>query len=83
MITGILGILFGLAGGACLLVGLLPLLGWVNWITSIPLALVGLMFSRISARGRLGSSLGVAGTVLCIGVIGFALFRLALGGGFF
>lgn len=81
MITGLLGLLFGLVAGVCLLVGMLPLLGWLNWITSLPLAMIGLMFSRISARRRIGSSLGVAGTVLCMGVLGIALFRLALGHG--
>lgn len=83
MITGILGIAFGLAAGVCLLVGLVPLLGWINWITSLPLALVGLAFSRVSARARVGRSLGVAGTVISVGVIVIALFRLFLGGGFF
>ncbi len=83
MITGLLGLLFGFLGAVCLLVGLLPLLGWVNWITSLPFAFVGLMFSRISASRRVGHSLGAAGTVLCLGVIGIALFRLALGGGIF
>ena len=81
MITGFLGLLFGLIAGVCLVVGLLPLLGWLNWITSLPLAFIGLMFSRISAKRRIGSSLGAAGTVLCLGVIGVALFRLALGHG--
>ena len=81
MITGLFGLLFGFIGGVCLLVGLLPLLGWLNWITSVPFALVGLGFSRISARRKFGSSLGVAGTILCLGVLSVAFFRLALGGG--
>lgn len=83
MITGLLGLLFGVVAAVCLLVGLLPMLAWLNWITSLPLALIGLALSRISARGRFGHSLGTAGTVLCLGVIGVALFRLALGGGIF
>ena len=82
MITGVLGIIFGLVAGVCLLVGLIPLLGWINWITSIPLALVGLVFSRVSAHRSVGKSLGIAGTVLSLGVIVVALFRLFLGGGF-
>lgn len=81
MITGLLGLFFSFLAGVFLLVGILPLLGWLNWITSIPLALVGLVFSRISARGGFGSSLGTAGTVLSIGVLVVALFRLFLGGG--
>ena len=81
MITGLLGILFGFVAGVCLLVSLLPLLGWLNWITSLPLAIIGLIFSRVSARRRVGSSLGTVGTVLCLGVLGIAVFRLILGGG--
>jgi hypothetical protein len=83
MITGLIGIVFGIAAGACLLVGLIPLLGWLNWLTSLPLAIVGLAFSLVSARARIGSSLGVAGTVLCLGVIAVAVLRLVLGHGFF
>lgn len=81
MITGLIGILCGFLAGVCLLVGLLPLLGWLNWITSLPLAVVGLVFSRVSASRRVGSSLGTVGTVICLGVIGIAVFRLILGGG--
>jgi hypothetical protein len=81
MITGLLGILLGFVAGVCLLVSLLPLLGWLNWITSLPLAVIGLVFSRVSARRRVGSSLGTVGTVLCLGVLGIAVFRLILGGG--
>jgi hypothetical protein len=66
-----------------LLVSLLPLLGWLNWITSLPLAVIGLVFSRVSASRHVGSSLGTVGTVLCLGVIGIAVVRLILGGGIF
>jgi hypothetical protein len=45
------------------------------------LAVIGLVFSRVSARRRVGSSLGTVGTVLCLGVLGIAVFRLILGGG--
>ena len=81
MITGLLGILCGFLAGVCLLVSLLPLLGWLNWITSLPLAVIGLIFSWVSASRRVGSSLGTVGTVICLAVIGIALFRLLLGGG--
>ncbi len=81
MITGLFGLLFGFIAGVFLLVGMLPLLGWLNWITSLPLAFIGLAFSRISASRRVGHSLGQAGTVLCGGVIAVAFFRLALGWG--
>ena len=79
MITGLIGLMFGLVAGACLLVGLIPLLGWLNWFTSLPLALIGLIFSRISAKGE--STLGTVGTLLCGGIIIVAILRLFLGWG--
>jgi hypothetical protein len=83
VITGLLGIIFGVLAGVCLLVGLIPLLGWINWFTSLPLAIIGLAFSRVSANRRVGSSLGIIGTSLCGGIIVVALFRLMLGYGIF
>lgn len=76
MISGLLGILFGLVAGVALLVGLIPLLGWLNWITSLPLAFLGLIFSRIS-RGGWKS----VGTIINVGVILIAVLRLLVGGG--
>ncbi len=81
MIAGVVGMFFAFLSGIFLLVGLVPLLGWMNWITSIPLAGVGLAFSVISARGKRGRSLGTAGEVVCGLIIAVALFRLWLGGG--
>ncbi|MFQ5663178.1 MAG: hypothetical protein ACE5HL_05050 [Terriglobia bacterium] len=81
MISGLLGLFLGFLSAVFLLVGLIPLLGWLNWITSLPLAGVGLVFSRISAHGKRGSFLGTAGTVVCSLVITVALFRLYLGHG--
>ena len=81
MITGLMGLFFGFLSGAFLLVGLLPFLGWLNWLTSLPLAGIGMVFALISGRGKRGRSLGTAATVICFFVIGIALFRLHLGWG--
>lgn len=81
MIAGLIGLFFGFLSAIFLLVGLLPLLGWMNWITSLPLAGVGLTFSRISAQGKRARWLGTAGTAVCGLVIAVALFRLYLGHG--
>ncbi len=81
MISGLLGIAFGLAAALFLLVGLIPLLGWLNWITSLPLAFIGLAFSRVSAKRKYGSVLGTIGTIICTGVIAVAILRLLLGHG--
>ncbi len=81
MITGLTGLFFGFLSGVFLLVGLLPFLGWLNWLTSLPLAGLGMVFAVISARGKFGRSLGTAATVICSFVIVLALFRLHLGWG--
>lgn len=81
MIAGLIGLFFAFLSAVFLLVGLVPLLGWLNWITSLPLAGIGLVFSRVSARGPHGSTLGTAGTAICTFIIAIALFRLYLGHG--
>ncbi|MFQ5778982.1 MAG: hypothetical protein ACE5IP_13330 [Terriglobia bacterium] len=83
MIAGLIGLFLAFLSAVFLLVGLIPLLGWMNWITSLPLAGAGLAFSRISARSPRGSFLGTAGTTLCTFIIAVALFRLYLGHGIF
>jgi hypothetical protein len=69
-----------LAAGFALL-GVLPLLGWLNWISTLPLAILAIVFSGVAlSRGSRSptATLGLAGGVfaLCWGV-----FRLTLGGG--
>jgi hypothetical protein len=55
-----------------LLLGLLPLLGWVNWIV-LPMAVTGLIVGTLS-RGSAGRNLNLV--VLCV-----AFVRLTLGFG--
>ena len=79
MITGLIALLFAFLAAVFLLVGLIPLLGWLNWITSLPLAIIGLAFAQVSAKR--GNSLGVGVRILCLALIVLALFRLLLGHG--
>lgn len=81
MIAGMVGMFFAFLSGVFLLVGLIPLLGWMNWLTSLPLAGIGLAFSAVSARGKRFRALGTAGEVVCGLIIAVAMFRLWLGGG--
>ena len=67
-----IGRIFGILAIIGILIGMIPLLGWLNWL-NIPLAIIGLMLSII------GKSKG--GIVICVVAIFFGLFRLALGGG--
>lgn len=79
MIAGLIALFFALLAAIFLLVGLIPLLGWLNWITSLPLAIIGLAFAQVSAKR--GSGLGVGVRILCLALIVLALFRLLLGHG--
>ena len=79
--ASILGFVSSLLAGIFLLIAIIPLLGWLNWITSLPVAVFAMIFSLIGAtRGSL-KGLGIAGTTISAAVIVFALFRLFLGGG--
>jgi hypothetical protein len=73
---------FSILAALFALLATLPLLGWLNWITTLPLALLAIVFSAIALSGARGSALaawGLAGGVLtlCWGVV-----RLSIGGGF-
>jgi hypothetical protein len=81
MIPGILGVICGLLAGVFLLVGLIPLLGWLNWFTSLPTAIVGLLLSAIGARGKQPSKMAIVGCILNGIVLAVAAFRLVAGGG--
>lgn len=67
-----IGRLFGILAVVGMLLGMIPLLGWLNWF-NIPFAIVGLVISVI------GKSKG--GIIICIVAIFFGLGRLMLGGG--
>lgn len=66
------GRIFGILAICGMLLGMIPLLGWLNWF-NIPLAILGLLISII------GKSKG--GIIICVVAIFFGLLRLMLGGG--
>jgi hypothetical protein len=77
---GILGFIFSLVATAFLLVGLIPFLGWLNWITTLPIAILGAVFSGLGlARSRGG--LAKVGLIISIVVFVLALGRLYIGCG--
>ncbi len=64
-----------LIGGIALIlafVGLVPLLGWTNWLI-LPIAGVGALFGLISSRS--------SGMGFCLIVMAICAFRLWIGGG--
>ena len=79
---GILGFIFSLVAASFLLAGLVPLLGWLNWITTLPAAILGAVFSGLGlARYRGG--IAVAGLVISTVVFVLAVGRLYIGCGIF
>ena len=63
------------------ILGALPLLGWLNWITTLPLALLAIVFSALSLSPERRSPLAMVGLGVGILTLCWAVFRLAIGGG--
>lgn len=64
-------------------IGLVPLLGWLNWITTVPAALLAILFSALAlARGQ-GNGTATLGLIVGVVTLFWALFRLSLGFGIF
>jgi hypothetical protein len=77
-----LGCGFGLLATITFLIGLVPFLGWLNWFTTLPLAVVSAAFAYSAMRnGRNdgGARFTLVASVLLILV---TLGRLSIGGGF-
>lgn len=70
----LIGRIFGILALFGMLIGFIPLFGWLNWL-NIPFAMIGLLFSI------LGKSKG--GIIICVVAIFFGLLRLIIGGGIF
>ena len=77
---GIVGFILSLVAGGFMLIGLIPFFGWINWITTLPLGIVAVVFSALGISKNRGG-IGVAGLVIGIVVILIAIGRLNLGCG--
>ena len=63
-----------------LLIGLIPLLGWINWFTTLPASVLGIIISVIAIiRSPRGTA--VVGLVISVTVFVVAVVRLVIGGG--
>jgi len=45
---GIIGFIISLIAAFFMLIGLMPFLGWINWFTTLPAAIVGVIISSIA-----------------------------------
>ena len=77
----LIGFVLGLVSLIIFAVALIPLLGWLNWI-SIPSAIIGLIFSVIGVFIPLPPKrLAIAGIIMCLIVIVLGAIRLKIGCG--
>lgn len=68
----LISLLIGVIALVLAFVGLVPLLGWTNWLI-LPFAGVGALFGLISSR--------TSGLYFCLIVMGICTLRLFIGGG--
>lgn len=71
----------GLFSALFMLVGLIPLLGWLNWLTSLPLAIAATAIFHLDMRDPPRSGFAQIGFILSAIVLCIVVFRLVLGGG--
>ena len=71
--ANIIALLFGLVAFVINIGGILPLLGWVNWL-SLPFSIIGIVIGQMAAGSKWGRN-------ICIAVALFSVVRLFLGGG--
>jgi len=65
-----------------MLIGLLPLLGWLNWLV-IPFAGIGLIISIVGVAVSKRGGIGVVGIILSLIALFISIPRLIVGGGIF
>lgn len=78
-----LGCGFSIFAGFFLLLGLIPLLGWLNWITTLPLAALGAIFCYQAMKNHPNDAIAKMGLIASVLVFAFGAFRLSLGAGIF
>ncbi len=72
VMANIISILIGVIALVFTFIGLVPLLGWTNWLI-LPFAGIGALFGLISSRN--------SGMYFCLIVMAISALRLSLGGG--
>ncbi len=80
---GGLGCGCGLVAALLALVTAIPLLGWANWILTLPAAVLAVLFSLAGLRSDSHKDTAVLGLILGVTTLFWALFRLSIGAGVF
>jgi hypothetical protein len=79
---GLIGSILSMVAGGFMFIGLIPFLGWLNWITTLPLAAVAAVLCGLGLVKR-KSVFAIAGLAISLVVFFIALGRLAIGCGIF
>ncbi|KAF1712210.1 hypothetical protein CSC70_01375 [Pseudoxanthomonas kalamensis DSM 18571] len=79
---GLVSLIWGVVAIVLMVLALIPLLGWANWLV-IPfaaigaiIAAIGIMLSEAGKNGRAKTGLLLNGIVIVVGIV-----RLSIGGG--
>lgn len=78
---GFIALLLSFLAAIFMFVGLIPFLGWLNWFTTLPLAVAGAVLSILTLVKHPRSLAGVGGIILSLIVVFVAVIRLSLGCG--
>ena len=80
----LLGFIVSIIAAGFLLIGLIPFLGWINWFTTLPIAVIGAALSGISlTRRNRFTVLGILGIIIAVLVFFAGVNRLIIGCGIF
>jgi hypothetical protein len=77
----VLGCGFSLMAGFFLILGLIPFLGWLNWLTTLPLAFLAAIFSYQAMKTSPSDGIAKMGLIAGVLIFAFGAFRLSLGAG--
>lgn len=76
-----LGCTLSIIAGGFLLIGLIPFLGWLNWLTTLPLSLLAAIFCYQGMQNTPGDPMPRIGLIASVLIFAFGAFRLSLGAG--
>jgi len=78
---GALGCGLAILATLFMLLGLIPFLGWLNWFTSLPLAIVATVLFYLDLREPPRLPFSQVGFLASVVVLCIVIFRLMIGGG--
>jgi hypothetical protein len=74
----IIGFVISLGAAFFMFIGLIPFLGWLNWFTTFPLAVLGAIVNSIAYSHR-RSGLAIAGLAICGMAFLVGMIRVIIG----